>query len=146
MEILPYLFIRITWQRRDRSDAFPLYPMPWHNYNFRIGWRTQTKIFPGMKFTIVPHFTTNLTTYKPWFSIKGHLEGYDYDIFYFPTTEFRASHSKTDITKSHCKIDGSCLPSPAHEFCYRHQCYETTKQVVKLLGQKENTAKPFNHA
>jgi ferrochelatase len=46
---------------------------------------------------------------------------------------------KTDITKSHCKIDGSCCntPSPAHEFCYRHQCYETTKQVVKLLGIPE---------
>jgi ferrochelatase len=40
--------------------------------------------------------------------------------------------------KSHCKIDGSCCntPSPAHEFCYR-QCYETTKQVVKLLGIPE---------
>jgi len=25
----------------------------------------------------------------------------------------------------------------AHEFCYRHQCYETTKQVVKLLGIPE---------
>jgi ferrochelatase len=35
--------------------------------------------------------------------------------------------------KSHCKIDGSCCNTPpAHEFCYRHQCYETTKQVVKL--------------
>lgn len=43
---------------------------------------------------------------------------------------------KTDVTKSHCTIDGSCCstPSPAHEFCYRHQCYETTKQVVELLG------------
>jgi hypothetical protein len=60
-------------------------------------------------------------------------------IFCFLTTGSRASHSKTDITKSHCKIDGSCCntPSPAHEFCYRHQCYETTKQVVKLLGIPE---------
>jgi ferrochelatase len=24
------------------------------------------------------------------------------------------------------------IPIPSHEFCYRHQCYETTKQVVKL--------------
>jgi ferrochelatase len=43
---------------------------------------------------------------------------------------------KSDITKSHCKIDGSCCntPSPAHEFCYRHQCYETTKLVAKKLN------------
>ena len=46
---------------------------------------------------------------------------------------------KSDITKSHCKIDGSCCntPSPAHEFCYRHQCYETTKQVASILNLKE---------
>lgn len=46
---------------------------------------------------------------------------------------------KSDITKSHCKIDGSCCntPSPAHEFCYRHQCYETTKQVASTLNLKE---------
>lgn len=43
---------------------------------------------------------------------------------------------KSDITKSHCKIDGSCCnnPSSAHEFCYRHQCYETTKLVAKRLN------------
>jgi ferrochelatase len=45
---------------------------------------------------------------------------------------------KTDITKSHCKIDGSCCNTPSqHMNCYRHQCYETTKQVVKLLGIPE---------
>lgn len=46
---------------------------------------------------------------------------------------------KSDITKSHCKIDGTCCntPSPAHEFCYRHQCYETTKLVAKKLELKE---------
>jgi ferrochelatase len=60
-------------------------------------------------------------------------------IFVFLPRSSRASHSQKDITKSHCKIDGSCCntPSPAHEFCYRHQCYETTKQVVKLLGIPE---------
>jgi len=46
---------------------------------------------------------------------------------------------KSDVTKSHCKIDGSCCntPSEAHEFCYRHQCYETTKLVAKQLNLKE---------
>jgi len=48
---------------------------------------------------------------------------------------------KSDVTKSHCKIDGSCCntPSPAHEFCYRHQCYETTKLVAEKLNLKEGT-------
>jgi ferrochelatase len=36
-------------------------------------------------------------------------------------------------------MDRTCCntPSPAHEFCYSHQCYETTKQVVKQLGIPE---------
>ncbi|SNR52830.1 ferrochelatase [Lutibacter agarilyticus] len=47
---------------------------------------------------------------------------------------------KSDVTKSHCKLDGSCCntPSPAHEFCYRHQCYETTKLVAEKLNLKED--------
>ena len=47
---------------------------------------------------------------------------------------------KSDVTKSHCKLDGSCCntPSPAHEFCYRHQCYETTKLVAEKLNLKKD--------
>jgi protoporphyrin/coproporphyrin ferrochelatase len=46
---------------------------------------------------------------------------------------------KSDITKSHCKIDGSCCQtkSAAHDFCYRHQCYETTKLVAEKLNLEE---------
>lgn len=48
---------------------------------------------------------------------------------------------KSDITKSHCKIDGTCCQtkSPAHNFCYRHQCYETTKLVAEKLHLKEGS-------
>jgi ferrochelatase len=99
------------------------------------------KHFPEMKFTNVPAFYN-----KPDYiqalanSIKRHLVGFDYDHLLFSYHGIPKRHiRKTDITKSHCKIDGSCCnaPSPAHEFCYRHQCYETTKQVVKLLGIPE---------
>ena len=43
---------------------------------------------------------------------------------------------KSDITKSHCKIDGSCCitPSKAHEFCYKHQCLEVTRLVAEALN------------
>jgi ferrochelatase len=99
------------------------------------------KYFPEMTFTNVPAFYN-----KPGFiialanSIKKHLEGFEYDHLLFSYHGIPKRHiRKTDITKSHCKIDGSCCntPSPAHEFCYRHQCYETTKEVVKLLGIPE---------
>lgn len=99
------------------------------------------KYFPEMTITNVPAFYN-----KPDFiealanSIKKHLEGFEYDHLLFSYHGIPKRHiRKTDVTKSHCKIDGSCCntPSPAHEFCYRHQCYETTKQVVKLLGIPE---------
>ena len=73
-------------------------------------------------------------------SIKKHLDTFEYDHLLFSYHGIPKRHiRKTDVTKSHCAIDGSCCntPSPAHEFCYRHQCYETTKQVVKLLGIPE---------
>ena len=101
----------------------------------------RAKHFPNMKFTTVPAFYN-----KPGYiqalanSMKKHLEGFEYDHLLFSYHGIPERHiRKTDVTKSHCKIDGSCCntPSPAHEFCYRHQCYETTKQVVKLLGIPE---------
>ena len=97
--------------------------------------------FPEMKLTKVPAFYN-----KPDYiqalanSIKKHLDTFEYDHLLFSYHGIPKRHiRKTDITKSHCAIDGSCCntPSPAHEFCYRHQCYETTKQVVKLLGIPE---------
>ena len=40
---------------------------------------------------------------------------------------------KTDPTGKHCLATPDCCetPSPAHATCYRHQCMETTKAVVK---------------
>ncbi len=99
------------------------------------------KHFPQMKFTSVPAFYNrpdyirNLAD-----SISGALQHFEYDHLLFSYHGIPERHiRKTDITKSHCKIDGSCCatPSPSHEFCYRHQCFETTRQVVELLGIPE---------
>ena len=123
---------------------FPLYPhhaMSSTTTVIELAEELRKKHFPEMKFTIVPAFYN-----KPDYiealanSIKKHLEGYDYDHLLFSYHGLPERHiRKTDVTKSHCKIDGSCCntPSPAHEFCYRHQCYETTKLVIKQLGIPE---------
>ena len=97
--------------------------------------------FPEMKLTKVPAFYNKLDYIQALAnSIKKHLDTFEYDHLLFSYHGIPKRHiRKTDVTKSHCAIDGSCCntPSPAHEFCYRHQCYETTKQVVKLLGIPE---------
>ncbi len=43
---------------------------------------------------------------------------------------------KTDPTGSHCMQAPDCCEkqSPAHQTCYRHQCFETTKRVVEKAG------------
>ena len=123
---------------------FPLYPqhaMASTTTIIVLAEELRAKYFPEMKFTVVPAFYN-----KPGYiqalanSIKKHLDGFEYDHLLFSYHGIPKRHiRKTDITKSHCKIDFSCChtPSTAHEFCYSHQCYETTKQVVKLLGIPE---------
>lgn len=99
--------------------------------------KIRKKSFPNMKLTNFPAFYN-----KPGFikvlseSIKKHLEGFDYDQLVFSYHGIPERHiRKTDVTKSHCKIDGSCCAtsSDAHMFCYRHQCYETTRLVADYL-------------
>jgi ferrochelatase len=101
-----------------------------------------------MKFSHVPAFYN-----KPDYiqnladSIKKHLDTFEYDHLLFSYHGLPERHiRKTDITTKDCKIDSSCCqtPSPCHEFCYRHQCYETTKLVVEKLGiPKEKYSQTF---
>ncbi|WP_196895995.1 ferrochelatase [Aureivirga marina] len=71
---------------------------------------------------------------------KLYFEEFDHILFSYHGVPERHI-LKTDPTKSHCKIDGNCCnqKSEAHKFCYRHQCFETTKLVAKKLGLKEGT-------
>jgi ferrochelatase len=99
------------------------------------------KYFPNIKITDVPAFY-NKTDYIEVLSnsIEKELEKTKPDHLLFSYHGVPERHiKKSDITKSHCKIDGSCCntPSPAHEFCYRHQCYQTTKNVAEKLNLKE---------
>jgi ferrochelatase len=75
-------------------------------------------------------------------SIQDHLKGKEWDHLLFSYHGIPERHiRKTDITNSHCKIDGKCCnnSSPAHKFCYRHHCYETTKKVAKYLELKDGS-------
>lgn len=98
--------------------------------------------FSDMKIEHIPAFY-NKSEYISALSnsIKDYLADKDYDHLLFSYHGVPERHiRKSDITKSHCKIDGSCCntKSDAHEFCYRHQCYQTTKNVINTLGLDEN--------
>lgn len=75
-------------------------------------------------------------------SLNEGLKGFNYDHLLFSYHGVPERHiQKSDITKSHCKIDDNCCKnqSIAHQFCYRHQCFETTRLVAELLQLKEGT-------
>ncbi len=96
------------------------------------------EFFPKMRITEVKPFYN-----KPEYikvlgdSIAESLEGVDHEHLLFSYHGVPERHiRKSDVTNIHCKIDGSCCmsQSKAHEFCYRHQCYETTRLVGEYLN------------
>ena len=69
-------------------------------------------------------------------SIKPFIEKeYDHLLFSYHGIPERHVY-KSDPTKSHCKIDDKCceIKSKAHNYCYRHQVFETTKGIASLLN------------
>ena len=125
---------------------FPLYPqfaMATTETIIVLAEELRQEFFPNLKIESVPAFYN-----KPDYievlsnSIKGHLEGKNYEHLLFSYHGVPERHiRKSDVTKSHCKIDGSCCvtPSKAHEFCYRHQCLEVTRLVAEKLQLQEGT-------
>ncbi|WP_372754863.1 ferrochelatase [Mariniflexile sp.] len=130
----------------DEVLLFPLYPqfaMATTETITVLAEELREQYFPNLKIESVPAFYN-----KPDYievlsnSIKKHLEGVNYEHLLFSYHGVPERHiRKSDITKSHCKIDGSCCatPSKAHEFCYRHQCLEVTRLVAEKLQIKEGS-------
>ncbi len=79
-------------------------------------------------------------------SIQPYLEK-DFDKILFSYHGVPERHIlKGDITGCHCLRSETCCytPSPAHEFCYRHQCVITTELVVnKLAIPREKAEQTF---
>ncbi len=103
--------------------------------------RVIKKYFPQVILTDVPAFYNESDYIEVLVNhMKKQLDVTQPDHLLFSYHGLPERHlKKSDITNSHCKIDGSCckISSPAHEFCYRHQCYETTRLVVEKLNLKE---------
>lgn len=130
----------------DEVLLFPLYPqfaMATTETITVLAEELRQQYFPKITIESVPAFYN-----KPDYievlsnSIKNHLKGKDYQHLLFSYHGVPERHiRKSDVTKSHCKIDASCCvtPSKAHEFCYRHQCLEVTRLVAEKLQLKEGS-------
>ena len=98
---------------------------------------------PDVSFTVLPPFYNHPDYIRVLSeSIQENLKDKEWEHLLFSYHGIPERHiRKSDVTKSHCKIDKSCCQtsSKAHKYCYRHQCYETTRQVAEYLELKEGT-------
>ena len=118
----------------DEILLFPLYPqfaMATTETILVKAEEERRNYFPNLKIELVPAFYNKPDYIKVLSnSIQDALKDIDYEHLLFSYHGVPERHiKKRDITNSHCKIDKTCCetPSKAHEFCYRHQCYEVTQ-------------------
>ena len=130
----------------DEVLLFPLYPqfaMATTETILVLAEELRKVHFPKMQFTTVPPFYNHADYVRVLAnSIAEGLKNVEYEHLLFSYHGVPGRHiRKSDITQSHCKIDGSCCqtPSAAHQFCYRHQCYETTRLVAEYLELEKDT-------
>ena len=101
----------------------------------------KNKKFPKLKIDTFPPFYDNKDYIKTMSdNIENEIGDFNFDYVLFSYHGIPERHLRiSDTTKSHCKIDGTCCetPSKAHETCYRHQCFETTKGIVQQMGLKD---------
>ena len=123
--------------------VIPMYPhYAMSSYETAVEYAKEHHKKGGYKFS--------LTFIKPFFdeisylhalgeSIKPYLQQ-DYDQILFSYHGIPERHIlKCDPTGQHClKVQNCCEePSEAHKYCYRHQCWTTTKKMVEQLGIPE---------
>ncbi|HTI11308.1 MAG TPA: ferrochelatase [Puia sp.] len=91
-------------------------------------------------------YSFRLNFIKPFYNDAAYLRALserirpylsqDYDHILFSYHGIPARHiKKTDPTHTHCLHSADCCEtaSPAHTRCYRHQCFVTTREMVRLL-------------
>jgi protoporphyrin/coproporphyrin ferrochelatase len=129
---------------RDKSISdllliplFPHYAMSSYETAVVEVQRVAARIAPEMRVTVqppygdAPEFTQALVG-----SARKYLdEDFDYLLFSFhgvPERQIR----KSDPTGMHCLQANDCchVPSEAHRYCYRHQCFRTAEEFVKAAA------------
>ena len=130
----------------DEVLLMPLYPqhaMATTETIVVLAEQIRAEHYPKMQFTHLPAFYNHPDYVRVLSnSIQEFLQQKEWEHILFSYHGIPERHiRKTDVTKSHCTIDGQCCqkPSKAHQYCYRHQCYETTRQVAEYLELKQGS-------
>lgn len=123
---------------------FPLYPhFAMSSYETAVDYMKEIHEKYQYKFslaTIKPYYNNPSYIEALAESMKPHLSQ-EYDKILFSYHGIPARHvRKSDTTGCHClKVNDCCnVPSKAHETCYRHQVFTTTKLVTEKLQIPNN--------
>lgn len=123
--------------------AIPLYPH-YAMASYETAVEYAQEIHRRKKYSFALHFI------KPFYNESHYLHalaehmrpylqnGYDHILFSYHGIPARHI-AKSDPTGNHCLRSSVCCDtaSPAHATCYRHQCFTTTKEIVRMLGIPE---------
>ena len=129
----------------DEITVLPLYPHYAMSSYESVVVKVEEEIeknFNNIKTNIIPAFYNDKLYLKTLTNqIKTHLDKIEYDHILFSYHGIPESHIKiSDPTNFHCQINSCCdKGSVAHNTCYRHQVFQTTKSIVKSLKLKEGT-------
>ena len=120
---------------------FPHYAMS--SYESAVEWvkKHVAKLAPGMKLTVRPPYYNSPDYINALAEVSADALKTDFDhlLFSFHGVPERQI-KKSDPTGCHCLTVPNCCetPSPAHEFCYRAQCFQTAKLMAAHCGVPAN--------
>ncbi|MHC1765024.1 MAG: ferrochelatase [Verrucomicrobiia bacterium] len=130
---------RLAAQGVEHVLIFPLFPH-YAMSSFETAVEEVKRLAPGAGIretsTVPPFFEDPDYIAALVASAQSHLEaGYDHLLFSFHGIPERHVR-KSDPTGHHCLSVPNCcdVPSPAHETCYRAQCFRTVRSFVAKTG------------
>jgi ferrochelatase len=116
---------------------FPHYAMS--SYETAVVWVQENirKHAPQMKLTVQPPYYNSPDYIAAVAAVSADAVKTEFDhllISFHGVPERQIK--KSDPTQCHCLTVPNCceVASPAHEFCYRAQCYQTAKLLAQQLG------------
>ena len=140
---------KLTEQGVTEIVLFPLYPQYAMSTTETVvdkAEEVRKKHFPGIKINYIqPFYNREIYIDCLAESIREKLpENFDALQFSYHGVPERHIY-KTDPTKT-CNLNDCCSreSNPSHQFCYRHQCFKVTEEVIKKLNlQKEKVMVTF---
>lgn len=130
---------------KENSDLEEVVFVPLYPHYAMSSYETAVEYF--MEHYKKGNYGFRVSTIKPFYDDPLYLEALaenirpylnrNYDQILFSYHGIPERHVlKTDLTKRHCLQTPNCceVSSEAHKYCYRHQCWTTTKLIAQRLG------------